>query len=582
MYSTRFHKFKIGVLIFFLYACSNNFVSAQQFDITGINREQSELLDSLSKEGEHDAVLKILKTRQNRLTPHELMLAGAAWEVLSLGSSEDPIIEAMTGPQRMETARNYYRQAVAAGNMEAQVRMIGTYRADSTTHAYGMQLAEKAVAEKIPGAGNVLAFYLMDSPSKYNLERALQYFMLEKNYAMLMQIKAGYVISDSTYINIAEAIEYGEKFRASLPPLTKKPGRVAGNVIASDMLYISHLYGRKGPQQNLKKAFEFKMEAYKYCPPFYAADLADCYFQGIGTSKNVKKGIAILEEQQDYEELAELYYKGDKLSKDYKKVMEYLLIPFQIGDGPGVRTDTPVQSFFTTLTGEEKWDDIIALLKPYSKSLDGFLWYTLATAYTYKVSQAEATAAYLESANLNYFISQIKMANNYLHGYEGVTKDEAEALKWFTKAATNISVSKEELADIQFSLALKFGAVEEKYSWSNDKDMFALFSEAYKNGHRSGPLWMGWCYAMGKGVEKNNAKSIDYWKEGVERFEDVHSMDLLGDTYENGTGVPRDYKKAMEFYKISCAKSENSQSDHCKRIPALEAKIAKEKNIIRF
>jgi TPR repeat protein len=118
-------------------------------------------------------------------------------------------------------------------------------------------------------------------------------------------------------------------------------------------------------------------------------------------------------------------------------------------------------------------------------------------------------------------------------------------LGWFKKAA--------DLGDgpSQYQEGLCY-----RWSWgvANDKQKTAeLMAQSATNG--GGPLaetYIGWCYEMHYGVEKNMSEAIRWYRKASDAGE-PWAQNNLADCYSEGTYIERNLLKAAQLYKKSAA-----------------------------
>ena len=61
---------------------------------------------------------------------------------------------------------------------------------------------------------------------------------------------------------------------------------------------------------------------------------------------------------------------------------------------------------------------------------------------------------------------------------------------------------------------------------------------------------LGVMYAFGRGVPKNDATALDWYKKAAAQ-NDPAAEYLIGQMYENGSGVPKDLNTAVGWYQRS-------------------------------
>eukprot|EP01052_Picozoa_sp_SAG31_P015483 SAG31_NODE_996_length_10492_cov_4.648802_7_plen_238_part_00 len=87
---------------------------------------------------------------------------------------------------------------------------------------------------------------------------------------------------------------------------------------------------------------------------------------------------------------------------------------------------------------------------------------------------------------------------------DGVAKDEAEAVRWFRKAA--------------------------------------------EQGHSDAQAMLGLCYDNGSGVAKDEAEAVRWYRKAAEQG-DSDAQYSLGVCYDNGSGVAKDEAEAVRWYR---------------------------------
>jgi TPR repeat protein len=106
-----------------------------------------------------------------------------------------------------------------------------------------------------------------------------------------------------------------------------------------------------------------------------------------------------------------------------------------------------------------------------------------------------------------------------------VPKDEAEAAKWYRKAADQ--------------------------------------------GDANSQTLLGVMYAVGRGVPKDEAEAVKWYRKAADQ-EDAKAQTLLGLMYETGLGVPKDKTEAYKWYLLAGAQG-NEQAK--KNISIIEGNI---------
>ena len=102
-------------------------------------------------------------------------------------------------------------------------------------------------------------------------------------------------------------------------------------------------------------------------------------------------------------------------------------------------------------------------------------------------------------------VAQFKLATYYMYGSKGIQKDDANAFKWFLKAA--------------------------------------------EQGVARAQFWVGFMYDFGKGIKEDKAKAFEWYLKAAQNGE-AEACQSLGFLYKHGSDVvPKDETKSIEFYQ---------------------------------
>ena len=77
----------------------------------------------------------------------------------------------------------------------------------------------------------------------------------------------------------------------------------------------------------------------------------------------------------------------------------------------------------------------------------------------------------------------------------------------------------------------------------------ALFRDAAGKGSVRGQYAMGWAYANGRGLPRDFAKAAEWYRVAATAGGDKDAQFALGELYFNGLGVANDYGRAIDLYR---------------------------------
>ena len=122
----------------------------------------------------------------------------------------------------------------------------------------------------------------------------------------------------------------------------------------------------------------------------------------------------------------------------------------------------------------------------------------------------------------------------------GVPKDEAEAVRWFRKAAE--AGNSEGMYNLGIAYANGLG-VE-----MNMVEAVKWFRMGVDAGKKDGMYYLGVAYASGLGVEKNEAEAVNWYRKAIE-VGDAGAMLSLGVMYWEGRGVKQDLAEGTRLFQ---------------------------------
>lgn len=270
--------------------------------------------------------------------------------------------------------------------------------------------------------------------------------------------------------------------------------------------------------------------------------------------------------KKPYERLTKLMSKGKRWAKLYLALLH--LQP--------IHDDIPVNHtksfyFLKTLSNQGS-----VLAKHY-------LAHMYYNGYGTKQSDKKAAELYEITSNLEFPFSQFKLATMKFRG-EGVKKDIREALKLFNLAASqglsqalieiekiykanpklryikldfkylepttrirslNFLKTNNNLSLLQFNLAEYYLA---NPTIKNNVELaIQYYNKSASNGNLNSFAELGWKYHQGIGVPKNVKKAYEYY---IKAGKETHALDRLGTLFrEGGEGFNVNFKKAIQYYK---------------------------------
>ena len=122
-------------------------------------------------------------------------------------------------------------------------------------------------------------------------------------------------------------------------------------------------------------------------------------------------------------------------------------------------------------------------------------------------------------------------------GGRGVAKDDAEAVKWWRKAA------EQGVATCQNKLGVMYGNGRGGLP-KDDQQAVEWYSRAAKQGDATAQGNLGKMYETGRGVAKDEAEAAKWYRKAADQG-DARAQAYLGRLYRDGRGVSRTISRRL-------------------------------------
>ncbi len=162
----------------------------------------------------------------------------------------------------------------------------------------------------------------------------------------------------------------------------------------------------------------------------------------------------------------------------------------------------------------------------------------------------ESLAAVRTKAEQGDSTAQFNLAVMY-GGGQGVTKDEAEAVKWYHKAAYQGH------AQAQYILGSRYSA-----GWivaKDDAEAVKWYRKAADQGYAIAQSNLGNMYAKGEGVAKDEVEAVKWFRKAAEQG-DAFGESRLGEMYSKGEGVTKDETEAAKWFRKVAEQGDDNDS----------------------
>ena len=152
---------------------------------------------------------------------------------------------------------------------------------------------------------------------------------------------------------------------------------------------------------------------------------------------------------------------------------------------------------------------------------------------------AEAARWFRKAADRGLAAAQNNLGAMYDNG-RGVKRDDAEAVRWFRKAAD------QGLAAAQANLAIMYG--NGRGVKRSDAEAVRWYRKAADQGDVTAQANLGAMYDNGRGVEQDDAEAVRWYRKAADQG-DVTAQANLGAMYDNGRGVEQDDAEAVRWFR---------------------------------
>ena len=176
-----------------------------------------------------------------------------------------------------------------------------------------------------------------------------------------------------------------------------------------------------------------------------------------------------------------------------------------------------------------------------------------AVAYTSTVTQTAGSEfdRYKKLAENGNAEAQCELGNCYETG-KGIAEDDAEALKWYRKAADQNYAR----AQWWLGFSYQYGAIRNVLP-KDATEAVKWYLKAAEQNYAPAQYYLGECYELGQGVPKDDAEAVKwYLKAAGQNSEGAQSR--LGYCYSYGKGVAEDDVEAVKWYLKAANQGDNT------------------------
>lgn len=271
-------------------------------------------------------------------------------------------------------------------------------------------------------------------------------------------------------------------------------------------------------------------------------NLADCYANGWGVEKDIRKAVELYSE-----EIKDKYYGETSASRANDKGNEYYRQKHYIHALAYYEQSASFKNKYAMCNIGNIYYYGLGLKKDLEIAKN---WYRKAASQDYEYSSAHIQLAYvyrdlkmykeMNDCITNPYVSGSKVdvfkAQNYMNGW-GVEKNY-DLAKYHYEQAT----SKDKNAYYSFAYGCK--------KMKDYQGYYDHLLEAKRYGDKRAINSLGVAYEYGLGVKKDYAKALEYYHEAINvNPSNGVAYTNLANMYKEGKGIEKDYHKALEYYQ---------------------------------
>ncbi|KAG0261490.1 hypothetical protein DFQ27_002922 [Actinomortierella ambigua] len=159
------------------------------------------------------------------------------------------------------------------------------------------------------------------------------------------------------------------------------------------------------------------------------------------------------------------------------------------------------------------------------------------SATSQSATQIDALLARAQAGSAD---AQLSVASMYASGKHGVSRNDAEAFKWYLQAAEKGSLE----ALYKTAECFRHGRGVQK----NEVTALYWMRQAAEGGHRIAQNGLGWMLRNGLGTDRDYGKALVWFRKSADQ-EFAPAQNNLGWMYQSGSGTEQDYVQAVYWYR---------------------------------
>ncbi len=453
-------------------------------------------------------------------------------------------LEGQTNPVDYKQGMNWMTDAAFKGDVYAQYALANIYD-KGYTNAKGEVVVQ-------PDTQQALAMYYLSSSNGYGQAqyRLADYLVKQKQAGLSIAAKENRtklirrLYQGAASQGVAEAelpLAYYNAIDNSNPAKQREAFSVAreaarkGQTEAALLLAMMYERGLSVTPNQIEALYWYQQAAIN---PVNAFILGTYYSQGLGLTKDLARGKALLQQSADagfsyaYLNLAVLNEQaGEEFLSDLDKARTsgnstagLLLADYYMAQGDDPDRMRKAREIYEHFAEKGDKDAQVKLGYLYDLGLGG------------QTNHETAAKWYLASAEQNDAVAQFLLGQLYQLGRLDKEPNYLEAKKWYASAQKNY-------AKAAVALGFIYDTVEDNYP----KAMNSYELAAEKNDP-AGQYDLALAYAKGKGIPVNYPKAIEYFTKAAEQGYTA-AMTQLAELHFKGLGVARNEQKALDLYK---------------------------------
>jgi TPR repeat protein len=190
---------------------------------------------------------------------------------------------------------------------------------------------------------------------------------------------------------------------------------------------------------------------------------------------------------------------------------------------------------------------------------EGLEWFRGSHFRTQDMARGRLLVEAAAAGGLPLAVADCRFTGDGWGGYNGDDQDRQAAFETFRELASEQKEATWIVLEAQFNLGDCYH--KGRGVAKDEAEAVEWYRKAAEQGHCVAQNNLGVCYHGGTGVDKDEAEAVEWYRKAAEQGHSNGQYNL-GDCYENGTGVDKDEAKAVEWYRKAAEQGDSGAQNN--------------------